>query len=162
MMLDNSKFTDYLDLYDMYRIRKIKIEIKPQSGVGINSVSATARDYGEYVTYLDFNAMSSIGTGYENFTNLPYARTYQAGTPSKRVFAPRIQNFIHSAIGSSSAQGFALERRGTWIDSQFPEVPHFGYGYLFTATGSTTPDILYRMYATYYVEYKGLRDWASA
>lgn len=87
--------------------------------------------------------------------NYSYARKARAGRYVKRVFTPRVQDFIWSNFSSGTAMGRALEKPGVWIDTAYFDVPHFGWGWCFTGA---TNAYSYQIYLTYYVEYKNLKD----
>lgn len=112
---------DLTDLFDRYKITGVKLKILFQ-----NNTSSVTGQSALPVMYsaVDFDD-NTPPTAYQQVLTKSYCKTRILN--GNRTFSMFVRPRMLKELGSSSA-GFAgnSSERSTWIDSTYPDVPHYG------------------------------------
>lgn len=150
-------YLELQDLFDQYRIDAIQVKFFPMtSGVYMqpfNNASTTVVFTPRFMTAIDYDDNSAP-------VNLDQIRQYQtykstmAYQQHSRYFKPC---FASEVFKTAVTTGYGA-RRG-WIDTAYPDVPHFGLKYALEATGVASNDFAfgYRIDVKMWVSFKNVK-----
>lgn len=169
---DVSEFTN---LYDQYRINKIKYTIVPNvtgfdtagtygNNIAFGNFVVTGQGMWNIHSVIDYDNVSM--TGY-NFAKMMQYSTYKRTRGHRehsRYWTPAItgQEYASLSAGGSAPAGVKWKQ---WLDLTYRDIPHYGLKVMtdplpsiFAGTGDIpSPNHALRCYATFYFECKGVR-----
>lgn len=123
-------YADFTQLFDQYKILKVKFKLTPystfgpmQSGVGTANNQSLGVMQHQYVDYDDATALAASSTGINSMRQfLSYRSRNLLGRPTKRSFRPRM---ALAAYASGAFTSYA-NQKSMWIDANSPTVQHYG------------------------------------
>lgn len=153
-LLQSSKVTNLVALFDNYKLAAVKTEFvfdKTVNTMAYNPTSSVfqSNNLPTITTCIDYN--DDIAPSTENeLLNYGSSRV-TSGRYLKRYFKPRFLNQLYESV---TFTGYAPKRG--YVATQDPSVPHFGLKYYIQP--NTDPGIessvgLYRVYHTYYLKF---------
>jgi hypothetical protein len=139
-------------LYDQYALYSAHVRIIPERGTAGTPTANPPGSPGQLITAIDYDNTSSLGswTAYQQFnTAVEVDATY---TKSFERYVKPVVMTVTGASNSTTNTGVGLSRM--WINSAYPNTPHFGLR--IAAQGNTTGlTVIYRMIVT---QVMGLRN----
>lgn len=168
--------SEFLAIYDMYRINKIKVTLVPnwtQMDAGFVPTSGNwafnnSQFFGQGMpnvhSVIDYDNVGMAGydvTDLMQYTTYKRTRGHQEHT---RYFTPAIQMGSQVAVNSGTASTATVQKFKPWLDFQ-TDVPHYGvklivdeFSHIYAnGTDVPNPNLFYRIYATFYFQCKGVR-----
>lgn len=147
-----SGYQDFTALYDLYKIRAVKVSFIPM----VNVTMATESGYASliYSTY-DFNGESSNPTK-DQIREYQYCKWSPYGKIHKRYFFPRTTEWIY---GSSTVSGSSTKvGPQNWISTASPDIPYHGL----IVNVSNVPSIpenepIFKIEVKYYLSFKNTK-----
>lgn len=138
--------TDFTDLYDAYRISKVKVEIIPRVDSTDMSSQVQMPMVHSAIDLTDSNAPASLGElmEYEN------VRTTRGTRIHKRYFTPKVQQQVYNGLVGT---GYSVDRRNKFIATDNPAVPHYALKYaLGPVTTGGGNQVTFALRVTYYFQ----------
>jgi len=136
--------TDFLSLFDQYRIAQVQVEFLPS--VAPFTASTTATDLPVLITAIDYDdATTPTATVLQQFES---AQIVSDQSYHCRTLNPR---FAVSAYGGVFGS-FALAPQRSWIDSASNVVQYYGLKWATTPLTTPSAQILYRVMCTYTIQ----------
>lgn len=143
-----SGYQDFTALYDMYKIRAVKVSFIPI----MNITTATESGYASliYTTY-DFNGESSSPSR-NQIREYQYCKWSPYGKIHKRYFFPRITEFV-----TGTSQGTKVGPQN-WLSTAHPDIPYHGL-IINVANVPSIPENepLYKVEVKYYLSFKNTK-----
>lgn len=152
-------YTEFTNLYDLYKINGIKLTFVPSASEYINSTtSGTANQNGfqRFASVLDFDDTSTPVNENELLQYSSLKQTPGWATHS-RYFKPRVNTVVEGIVGATLASSSTAPK---WISTANPEVEHLGVKIFVPppiAGSSVSAAITYTVYATYYVSCRNVK-----
>jgi len=146
-----ASITNYANVYQEYRIRKIKWNFYPR---GVSNPFTWADDAphgGTAVTAIDYNDVTSP-TNFQQLARSANSRIHSLNRPFSRYFTPSVIDTIASGTGTSTTNSRVLF--GPWIKTNALGVEHYGLKTFFRAPGATTAKYHIDYVVTTYVEFR--------
>jgi len=144
-------YTDFTNLYDMYKIRAVKVSFIPM----VNITSANESGYASliYSTY-DFNGESTTPSQAQ-IREYQYCKWSPYGKIHKRYFFPRTTEFISGSQGSGLSTKVGPQN---WISTNNPDIGYHGL----IVNVSNVPSIaenepIYKVEVKYYLSFKNTK-----
>lgn len=153
---DLPNYTEFTTLFDAYRIKGVKLEFLPiYNSHEINEGPASSIDdrLGMPIMNFVFDQDDATSPPNEN-TLLQYATNKRVNLSTRKtiyISAPRTSSLVHK--DGVNPVGYSENKSNQWIDSAYPDVPHYGLKY-FIPVENTSKILYVRVYATYYLEFK--------
>jgi hypothetical protein len=159
-------YEEFTVLYDQYKIRKVKVALRPtrrvnaavyeitnwNSGTGIvtGNTAATA-EYPEVWSVLDYDDDTTQPISeLQQYQSLRITRAY---SHHKRLLRPKFAQMIFEGLTST-----AYGARTGWIDCNNPDVLHYGFKYNFVNPNNTAAAVYVgTLEVTYYLAFKNVR-----
>lgn len=147
-------YSEFVNLYDMYKITGIKLSIAPAAQAITSAVSGTTATSGfsRVNSVIDFDDNTALAS--EN-NALQYAtlRTSTYGRTHERFIKPMLSVSIDDQLNATLA---SAPSRNRWISTEFPEVEHRGIKVWINPPVNTaaSTSMTYSVYATYYLAMK--------
>lgn len=144
-------YTDFTELYDAYRINKVKVEIIPRINSGDMSSQVQMPMFHSVVDHTDAAAPTTLASmmEYEN------VRSTQGTRVHKRYFTPKAQQeLFNSVVGT----GYGTDRRNKFIATDNPAIPHYALKWAAgpLITGGSN-QVWYALRVTYYFQCKEVK-----
>lgn len=122
------QWATFASLYDQYRITRIEVQFRPVATT--NAIQTTTVNVPMIATAIDYTASA-------NPTTFTFVEEYEtcmvtAGTTNfVRAFTPRALTMVYrSAINT----GYGTLNPGTWLDTAYGDIPHYGLIYAMSTT----------------------------
>lgn len=135
-------YTEFTNLFDMYRINKVKVTFMPRANNADISATAGQVKFFSVLDYDDASALGNIGElmQYENL------KTTRCTSDHSRTLAPRFASEVYQ---NSVTTGYS-SRRG-WLDCDNPSIQHFGlkWGWQQLPTGAQSMDLKVEYYLSF-------------
>lgn len=150
--------SEFLNLYDMYKISAVKLVFRPTVNQVVEGVPNAGTQFG--TGFYPFNSVidydDDIAPG-SSTTMLQYQtlRTSSAGRIHTRTVRPK---FSTRVFQTALADGFKPSTG--WIDNNQPDVPHYGMKIYMDpppVIPGASSSLMYTVYATYYLKFKSVR-----
>lgn len=131
--------TEFINLFDQYRIDRVDMEIF-YSSTNHNTVASTTNTIVmpiiNCVTDFDNRVVSSL----TNLLEYPQCRSHQLGSnrPFRHTVMKPAANLSAELEGATT--GVAMSKRNAFYDTSFPDVLHHGIKVSYQDFGSGTPD----------------------
>jgi len=120
---DIPAYSNWTALFDQYRIEEVEAIFRPFNSTVANGRIITAIDYDNQPTVTSFNQVEKYQT----------AVTADSTQTIRRRFKPRTAVPIYNSL---STVGYQMGPINNWIDSAYPDVPHFGLVYALENVGT--------------------------
>jgi len=177
--------TEFTSLFDQYRINKIKLTLVPNwtnlNGAHIPwsqpDVTGNSPSYLLNAWYLgnpnihsviDHDDLNMTGANVSTLMQYPNYRMTRGNRIHSRYFTPAIATGVYDGTANTVPGGVEYKR---WIDCNEADIIHFGVkvfvdpgalwdyntGAFQTDAAQPSMNIFIRVYATYYMEFKGVR-----
>lgn len=157
-----SNYTAWTALFDQYRIKKVTLNFEPSYNVGDAQVAAAQTSgKGMIPTLLiakDVDGQAIAPAAESQLLNYPGVKKLYMDRPRSFSFVPRISMLGYA--NNMSGVGYPIGKYGQWIDSNNPDVPHYGILW-FLDTGATSStnaglgtDWTCKVYVKYELEFK--------
>lgn len=145
-----NEVTSYRNLYDGYRIKRIRIDVMPRGTSVEQDVAAAVAGHVNYwaVDTTDASKPTAVNDVIQ-YQRVKYVRGTEILSFS---FVPKIAAAVAQ---STSAWGYL--QSGGWIDSSYPDVMHFGVKWANQIGGSAGSNFYVDVVTTLYVDFKGRR-----
>lgn len=157
-------YLDFYNLYDQYKINRIKIKLTPystvalqQSGVGTANNQPLGVIVHNLVDLDDGTPFASSAAGINFMRQYSTYKTRNllnsSGKPISRYWKPRIALGAYDSASSTAK----VNTKPMWIDMVYTNVEHYGYKLLFQVFQPDTAVpifIWFKLEATYYFECK--------
>lgn len=143
-------YTEFTNLYDFYRIRKVKWYMVPTVTENPAEASVTNYNLPTVHTVLDYNDYNVLFT----LNDLMQYRNYKAHRGHrivKRYFTPAVANTLYNTA-NTSAFGPKFKQ---WISTDNPNVSHYGVRYLIE--GTNLSNVTWNVYHKVYFECKATK-----
>lgn len=147
-------YSEFVNLYDMYKITGIKLSIVPTAQAVTSAVSGTINTSGfsRVHSVIDFDDNTQLAS--EN-NALQYAtlRTTSHQRTHTRFFKPKLSVSIDGELATTLASAPSANR---WISTEYPEVEHRGVKVWINppVNNAVSTSLTYTVYATYYLAMK--------
>lgn len=145
---DLSGYTDFTNLFDCYRINAVKVHIIPQANS--NDTGATDTLSIPVIHYRN-DIDDAVSVSNENqILEMENVKTRRLDRPFTHYFKV---NTAGETYNNGITTAYSVNKRGVWIDGQYPNVAHFGFkAWIVTANVQT---LRCKFYVTYYMQFKG-------
>lgn len=143
-------YTEFSNLYDAYKIMAVKLEFIPRHTEAVMeppSLSTTLNSsIHSVLDYDDANTLTALNdyVQYESYKNTRGNRTH------KRYLVPAMEQSA-SALGVNT---LAVQAKRKWLDTDVPQVAHYGVKVYFEPANVTT---VYDIKTTYYLAFKQVK-----
>lgn len=134
---------DFATLYDMYKIKAVKLSLIPRHTETALGSSLQANMWST-IDYDDVNVPTSL----DDMLQVPNIRRTRMNQVHSRYFRPTVKYDI--AAGTQSAP-----KRNTWLDMSNVNTPHYGVKFWFDARG--TAAVVYDVQIKLYMAFKNVR-----
>jgi hypothetical protein len=142
-------------IYNMYRIKKIKIQFIPvntRAQIGGNLVGADSNvpTFSFFVNRIS----STFPANLNQILSVPGAVQKNAGTYAQAYYSPVTFDSVYRAGVTTNALG---PEWGQWLTTDYTNVNHHGVSWVMSAAGTQWNDeaFKYRVVTTIYVQFKG-------
>lgn len=158
-------YNEFTSLFDQYCIRYVKVYIVHRA---LNlSIMETANDFTRVGfpniisvrDYDDNTAPTSDEAGYNTLREYSKSKTFTY-TSERRVYEIGIVPAVLSETYRTGLTTAYAPKFKSYLDCAFPDVPHYAIKYVVNAPnngGGTTPNVIFDVYATYYLSFKTIR-----
>lgn len=160
-------FTYAVNMFDKYRIRKVKIKMTPYqtSSLSATGASASTTDYGQAAgfihTVVDYNSVQNLAASEAGITlAMAYSTYRRARWPGKGIsITLRPQAAQQVEVPGGSYTTALMVPRKTWLASVANTVAHFGVRAMteMLVPSANTVAFAFRGEATYWVEFAAPR-----
>lgn len=158
---DLSNFTEYTNLFDVYRITGIKLMFRPNTNVAfINNMQApstvaTIKIPRLYVCFdMDDTGVITI----ETLRQKSYCKVKNATVSWNWFIRPRWANIAYE---TNLVSGYTVGGQKKWLNSNNPGIPHYGIKWGIEPFGTVDPNIVgpfsIKVEAVYYFQCKSLQ-----
>ena len=145
-------YTTLKNLFDQYKINKVIISFKPIATEIINRAFDDATTGTPLLTPMFVSAITrdddSLPANYADVLNLQGSRERKMTRGMKWIFRPSVLN----RLGGDAPVTYAVQRP-TWINTKYPDCPHFGLTYAVQA-GSTSKVFVHDVEAKIHVSFR--------
>jgi len=144
-------YTNFTNIYDMYRISKVVMLFK---AIGTQVYwGNSSGDVPQITTAFDFNDGSSELAPAQSYET---ALTTTMTTSFSRTFSPKVAVQVYNGVSAGYLEGSSNQ----WLDTDYPGIPHYQ---LVVNTNTTTIDnqFVYSVDALFCLEFKQVRFYAS-
>lgn len=141
----------YNNLYQEYRIRKLRWKFFPRGVSNLFTWADDAPHGGTCCTAIDYNDIV-IPTSFQQLARASNARVHSLNRPIVRYFTPCVLGVSQTATGTVVAGN--SPRFSPWLKTNATTVEHYGLKTWFRAPGSTTTKYHVDYLVTAYVEYR--------
>lgn len=147
-------YSEFVNLYDMYKITGIKLSIVPAAQAIVSAVggSTAAIGFSRVHSVVDFDDNTPLGSEnnalqYATLRTTPYGRTHS------RFIKPQLSVSVDGELAATLA---SAPSRNRWISTEYPEVEHRGIKVWINPPVNTAANcsMTYSVYATYYLAMK--------
>lgn len=168
---DLNDVTDFTTLFDLYRIRSVKVMLIPVLQQGLSAASgidAQADGYVNCIVHncLDYDDNTQFVASEAGVLAMMQYQNYKVkglGVGSKpllyRKFKPRALSVIQSQDAGTTVRGLAP--KNTWLDCASTLIPHFGLKWILEVhignPATLNYAIQFRMVCCYDIEFKTVR-----
>lgn len=151
---------DYVNLFDLYRIKAIRVKFVPKydSFAGNETTAATTRVWGVQPHYIidPYNTVTPTGT----YTAATYATFAEGGNVKQRNGNQPFSVYFKPVVLDTVAGVSRRPMRSPWLQTLDATVPHGGFqmfmtDYNFSGTGFNNQG--YNLFVTYYLQFKGMK-----
>lgn len=136
-----SNSTNFVSLFDQYRIKRVTLKFEPSFNVGdTQTAAAVAGGLGLVPTLCiatDLDGTAGAPASEAVVLAYPNAKKLYMDGPKTYSFVPRASELIYS--NAMAGVGFSVPKPGIWIDSTSPDAPHYGIVW-FMDTSATGPN----------------------
>lgn len=149
-------YTEFTNLYDNYKITGVAVELRPTyTGSDLNTLAyannVAIPDVRSVVDYDDPNPITTENELLQH-QNIKWTRGHRV---HRRYFRPKPVKPIYKDAVSF---GYAPSRIPEWYDTAYPTIPHYALKiWIDSLTGTSTTNIVYRVYTTYYLRFRGVK-----
>ena len=153
-LTDLPNYTEFQNLYDMYRIKAVKIRwlFNHNNSEAGSGNPDTLPNFYSVVDYDDDNAPANVA----ELLQYPRCRIRRLGNPKMSdYFKPRVSSLVYK---TALTTGYAMGARNTWLDMSNADIPYFAFKYALDPVGSSSGSVGYLCpVITYYFQCKGTR-----
>lgn len=155
---DLPSFGEYSAMFDMYKIRKVKVQFIPLCNSVSTGDASSAIDTGAFIHHnIDYDDGVYYAASVAGVAEMQQDKGYkmrQGFRTISKTYAPKLKMDIY-AISGAVESGVG----NTWLDCANFKVPHFGSKYIVEVFNSTVTAQAFRfkMLCSYYVDFKGSR-----
>lgn len=144
--------TAYCNLYQEYRIRKLKWKFFPR-GVANNFTWADDAPHGgTCCTAIDYNDIIPA-TNFQQLARSANARIHSLNAPFGRYFTPCVLGVVQTSTGTTVSGN--SPRFSPWLKTNAIMVEHYGLKTFFRAPGATTAKYHVDYVVTAYLQFRG-------
>jgi len=156
---DISTYTEFTNLYDQYKIRKVVIKMTPMISTLVAPTSTTtptaAGNPGIIGTVYDQDDAGSLANidafmQYPSWKSQPVIRS----RPIIRTVYPKTRSEVFGAGGITAPAGVG---KTGWMDCAYPNVPHFGLKVFIDPYYYQEQGQIWQLESRYYLAFKGVR-----
>lgn len=153
MLEDVPNYSEFIALYDEYRIRGVTVECIPTfTSTELNVAYSGTIAQSSIYSALDFNG----GTAPTNLNALGQqngTRHTRGNRTHRRYLRPRpLTQLYQSALSTAYTS-----KSSGWISCGYPSVPHYGLNFLVEQLAAAGASWAYRFTYTYYLEFRGTK-----
>lgn len=144
-------YKDFTALYDLYKIRAVKVSFIPMANISTSTESGYASLI--YSTY-DFNGESSNPTK-DEIREYQYCKWSPYNKIHKRYFFPRTTEFISGTTGSGLSTKVGPQN---WLSTNNPDISY--HGLLVNVSNVSSVDVddpIYKIEVKYYLSFKNTK-----
>lgn len=149
-------YTEFTNLYDSYRITKIKMHWLPRMNIfSFDAYTATSTESPQLLTVVDTDD-STVPSSLDELLERETMRVHHFSKPFTITFKPK---FSLAAWGGTLFTSYAEGGANQWIDVLSPGVPYFGVkvGTTTYSTNNSGENPVWDIITTYYLEFKKVR-----
>lgn len=147
----STSVTSYNNLYQQYRIRKLRWKFFPRGVSNLFTWADDAPHGATCCTAIDHNDIN-IATSFAQLARSANARVHSLNRPIVRYFTPSVLGVTQTAMGTSVAGN--TPKLSPWLNTSANTVEHYGLKTFFRAPGATTTKYHVDWLVTAYVEYR--------
>lgn len=148
---DLSNYTEFVNLYDQYRILGVKVEFRPRVTSADANPLSTLVQFGDLVTAIDHNDSSAPGSQNELYAYKRMKTTNMLKGQTRYIKPSVLIQMYESAIST----GYGSKWR-QWLDTNDYDVPHYGLKYAIAPSNSATT-VTIGVILTFYFQCKDFR-----
>lgn len=115
---DLPNYQEFTELYDLYKINKVKYTIIPKINSATLNGSVQMPIIHSVIDSNDNTAFTTLAQMMENED----VKTTRGVVPHSRYFTPKCQTKLYESLGTD---GYATMRRNPFINTEDPSVPHY-------------------------------------
>lgn len=147
-------YTEFTNLYDMYKINAIKLSFVPTASEYINSTTSSViaqNGFQRFNSVLDYDD-TSVPVSENELLQYATLKNTPGTRPHVRYFKPRILTTVEEIVGATLGSSSTAPR---WISCLSPSVEHLGVKIFVpppVAGSAIGAAITYTVYATYYFQ----------
>jgi len=131
-LVDLSDYLSWANIYDQYRITKVKVFIIGETQPGL---PATGPGYADLISVIDYDSADTTSfTTAAELLNYQTSMIHPPGQVTSRSFYPRCTMGVWNTNVVSAA---AVGNKAQWIDCSYPNVVHYGFKFCTTQATST-------------------------
>lgn len=155
-LTDLPNSAEFQNLFDQYRIRKVKLRWIPQATVANPGIIGANNGPDFYYT-ADYDDSTPPSSRDQMMQEQGVKIRYGVSRPFTYLISPRAANLVYG--GALATDAYAMARKSQWLDVAYPAVPHYGIKFGMWNTGglTSTADYNIDLYADYYVDLMGPR-----
>lgn len=152
--LDNN--SEFVGLFDQYRIKGVRITFYPPVNVSFVSTSNAPNPIGEFYTALDYDD-GTVPTGLADINQYQTCRRTYFNKPHTRYLKPlAVQSGVYQSGGALT--GYRSLPSNTWFDCAYPNVIYYGVkGAYAISQANLATQLLIRVSCTYYLQFRKVR-----
>lgn len=152
-------YTEFTNLYDLYKITGIKLSFVPSASEYINSVTSgtnAQNGFQRFNSVLDFDD-TAVPTSENQLLQYASLKQTPGWATHSRYFTPRVNTVVEGVVGATLAASSTAPK---WISTDNPEVEHLGVKVFVPppiAGSAVSAAITYTVYATYYLACRNVK-----
>jgi len=124
-------YAEFTSLFDLYRIKYVVVEIFLNSNSSTVTTPAVSLPI-VYTAVTSDDAGATTQTAIQQYSTCKTEQFQTSRTGIKRIFRPKPSNLVYNGITS----GYSPTNQ--WLDTAYPETPHFGMKIVFDPIHNTT------------------------
>lgn len=151
---DLPNYAEIATMFDQYRVNAVVLKFMPFTNSypavssGIPTINIPTLMYA--IDYTDNGTPTSVAQLAE-YSN---CKTVQFNKPITIKFRPAVSQIVYQGESTNRA---AVPKWRTWLDCNFPSIPHFALKFAWTGLSGSTTQFVYKLSQKYYLSAKNPR-----